>query len=203
MTGHEQQDLIDDLVGNAHGNLAQVREILQAHPELVNARARWDETPVQAAAQMGNKEIVEYLLDMDAPMDICTAAVLGLLDTVNVFLADNAAEAHARGAHGLPVLYFCVPYEHKPIAANLLRAGADINAGDGAMTALHATALFDRPDMAGWLIERGARLDVKNSEGKTPLELAQEKGHDRTAAAILAPHPPVKRKRRRPGIGFP
>ncbi len=43
------QDLIDELVGNAHGNAARVKEILSAHPELVNARARWGETPIQAA----------------------------------------------------------------------------------------------------------------------------------------------------------
>jgi uncharacterized protein len=196
-----RQDLIDDLVGNAHGNLARVKEILQAQPELVNACARWGETPVQAAAQMANKEIVEYLLDMGAPLDICTAAMLGLLDTVNVLLADDGAEAHAKGAHGIPVLYFCVPYAHKQIAANLLRAGANINDGDGAMTALHAAALFDQADMAGWLIERGARLDVRNFEGKTPLELAQEKGHEATAAAIVAPHPPAKRTGRGRGAG--
>ena len=97
------------------------------------------------------------------------------------------------GAHGIPVLYFCVPYEQSEIAANLLRAGADVNDGDGAMTALHAAALFDRPDMAGWLIKHGARLDVKNYEGKTPLELGGRRGAARTVAAILAPHPPVKR----------
>jgi uncharacterized protein len=198
-----RQDLIDDLVGNAHGNLGRVNEILQAHPELVDARARWGETPVQAAAQMANKEIVEYLLNVGAPLDICTAAMLGLGDTVSVMLADDGAQARAKGAHGIPVLYFCVPYGHKQIAAKLLKAGANVNDGDGAMTALHAAALFDQPDIAGWLIGHGARLDVKSFDGKTPLELAQEKGHAATAAAIVAPHPPAKRSVGRHSPGKP
>ena len=33
------QQLIDELVGNAHGNMARVQEILGEHPELVNAAA--------------------------------------------------------------------------------------------------------------------------------------------------------------------
>ena len=31
------QQLIDELVGNAHGNMARVQEILTQHPDLVNA----------------------------------------------------------------------------------------------------------------------------------------------------------------------
>lgn len=41
------QQLIDELVGNAHGNMARVQEILTQHPDLVNSAARWGETPVQ------------------------------------------------------------------------------------------------------------------------------------------------------------
>ena len=45
------QQLVDELVGNAHGNIERVQQILGAHPELVNAAASWGETPIQAAAQ--------------------------------------------------------------------------------------------------------------------------------------------------------
>ena len=71
------QDLIDELVGNAHGNMARVQEILAEHPELVNASSQWGETPIQAAAQMGDKVMAEYLLGLGAPLDICTAAMHG------------------------------------------------------------------------------------------------------------------------------
>lgn len=178
------QELIDDLVGHAHGNLARVKEILTEHPELVNARARWGETPVQAAAQMGDKAITEYLLNLGAPLDICTAAMLGMADTIKVFLIDDPKQAHATGAHGIPVLYFTVLHDELAIADRLRRSGADVNEGDGTMTALHAAALFNKPDMATWLLKHKARRDVKDFNGKTPLEVAEEKGNEAVAALL-------------------
>jgi len=175
------QDLIDELVGNAHGNLARVQEILAAHPALVNAPARWGETAIQAAAQMGDKAITEHLLNLGAPLDICTAAMLGMADTVKVYLLDNPKLARAGGAHGFPLLYFTVPHEEIAIAFWLLRHGAGVNDGDGVMTALHATALFDKPAMAEWLLRMSARRDVKDAGGKTPLQVAEEKGHAQVA----------------------
>ncbi len=181
------QELIDELVGNAHDNLARVQEILSVHPELVNARARWGETPVQAAAQMGDKAITEYLLNMGAPLDICTAAMLGMADTVNVFLIDDPKQAHARGAHGIPILYFTIPHEELAIADRLRRSGAGVNEGAGMMTPLHGAALFNKPDMALWLLKCGAHRDDKDFNGKTPLQIAEEKGSEDVAALLRKP----------------
>jgi ankyrin repeat protein len=178
------QDLIDELVGNAHGNLARVKEILSAHPEMVNAAARWGETPIQAAAQMGDKAMTEYLLNQGAPLDICTAAMLGMADTVKVYLIDEPQLARATGAHGIPLLYFTVLHNEVGIADLLLRRGARVNDGDGRMTALHGAAIFNKPEMAAWLLKKGARRDVRDANGKTPLQLAEEKGYADVAALL-------------------
>jgi len=178
------QDLIDDLVRHAHGNPAGVKEILAEHPQLVNAQARWGETPLQAAAQMGNIEITEYLLDRGALLDICTAAMLGLADTVHILLTDDPRLARATGAHGLPVLYFAVIHGGMQIAEMLRRHGAMVNAGEGAATPLHAAAMFNRPEMAAWLLKHGARRDAKDGNGKTALQIAEEKGHAAVAEIL-------------------
>jgi ankyrin repeat protein len=178
------QDLIDELVGSAHGNLARVQEILSTHPQLVNAPARWGETPIQAAAQMGDKAITEYLLNQSAPLDICTAAMLGMGDTVKVYLIDDPKLARATGAHGIPLLYFTVLHDEVGIAYLLLRQGARINDGDGKITALHGAATFNKPEMAGWLLKKGARRDAKDFNGKTALQVAEEKGHEEVAAIL-------------------
>ena len=170
------QQLVDELVGNAHGNIERVQQILGAHPELVNAAASWGETPIQAAAQMGDRAMTEYLLSLGAPLDICTAAMLGRGDVVDEMLAADPAQAQATGAHGLPVMYYPVPHAERTIAESLLAAGADVNAGDGMATPLHAAVSFNQPAMARWLLDHGAMADTKDYNGKTPLELAQEKG---------------------------
>ena len=92
-------------------------------------------------------------------------------------------DIYATGAHGIPVLYFTVLHDELAIADRLRRSGADVNEGDGTMTALHAAALFNKPDMATWLLKHKARRDVKDFNGKTPLEVAEEKGNE--AVAVL------------------
>ena len=61
--------VVAELVGNAHGNLVRVRELLDAHPAALNLRAPWNETAVEAATQMGNKPILELLIARGAPVD--------------------------------------------------------------------------------------------------------------------------------------
>ena len=57
------QAVVDEVVGNAHGNLARVQELVEAHPDLVNAKATWNETPIEAATQMGNRAIIDFLVE--------------------------------------------------------------------------------------------------------------------------------------------
>jgi len=178
------QDLINELVGNAHGNLARVQEILAEHPELVNASSKWGETPIQAAAQMGDKAMAEHLLDLGAPLDICTAAMLGRSNEVEAMLTFDSSLAYATGAHGIPVLCFPVLHAELAIADMLVEVGAPVNAGEGMITPLHAAAAKDQPDMAAWLLAHGAATDLVNYDGKTALEVAVEAGYEAVVAVL-------------------
>jgi ankyrin repeat protein len=179
------QAIVDDFVGNAHGNFDRVRELLAQHPAVLNASASWRETAIEAAAQMGRDDIAHFLLDAGAPLDICTAAMLGQRETVATLLAADPAQAHATGAHGIGVLYFPTIKGDAEIAALLLARGADVDGGvPGAATALHGAALFDQPAMAEWLLAHGARADVTDLEGKTPLAIARERGFAQVADVL-------------------
>ncbi len=169
------QEIIDQFVGNAHGNLAVVKEILEKYPSIISANASWTETAVQAATQTGQVEIVNYLVDHGAEYDICTAAMLGNLDCLEDFLAEDADLVNARGAHGLPLLYFPVIRSKLAVAEYLVQHGADPNASspDG-LTPLHGAVMFSQPRMAQWLLEHGANPNPKH-DGKTPLAIAIEK----------------------------
>src|SRR5689334_6582402 len=100
------QDLINEFVIAAHGDEVKVREMLAEHPDLLQTSAIWTETAVEAASQMGHTSLINFLIEKGAPVDICTAAVLGRHDKVRQFLAQDPANAQATGAHGIPVLYF-------------------------------------------------------------------------------------------------
>lgn len=171
------QDVIDRFVAASHGDLTTVRTLLAKHPSLINASARWVETPIQAASHTGAKEVAEFLLAQGASLDICTAAMLGQIDRVRAFLELDPALCRATGAHGIPVLYHAAIRGHVGVAELLLTFGADVNQGEGGNTALHGAARFGRAEMARWLLDRGAHGNALDYEKKTPLRVAVEAGH--------------------------
>jgi len=170
----DDQKLIDEFVGVCHGDFERVKTLLTAHPRLIHGSASWVETGIEAAAQTGRVDIVEYLLVAGAPLDICTAAMLGRTDQVAAFLLTDPEHSKARGAHGLPVMYFPAIRGHQEIAALLLDKGAEINAGAGGNTALHGAVLFGQVEMVRWLLEHTADPSLLDYNGKTALELARE-----------------------------
>lgn len=173
-TSTQSQELIDKFVGNAHGNFSMVKELLEKYPSMVNANASWNETAIGAAAQTGQVDIVNYLLEHGAEYDICTAAMLGSLSCIEDFLKEDENLIHASGAHGIPILYFPVIHGHTEIADYLLQHGADINAASPmGITPIHSAVMFKQPGMARWLLDHGAEPNPVY-DGKTPLAMALE-----------------------------
>lgn len=103
-----QPELVRDFVGNAHGDLDRVKELLLQEPGLVNAAWDWGggdwETAIGAAAHMGRRDIAQFLVENGARLDLFAAAMLGKIDIVRAMLADNANLVNARGAHGIPLV---------------------------------------------------------------------------------------------------
>ena len=181
------QEIIDQFVANAHGNLAVVKELLGKYPSMISDDASWTETAVQAAAQTGQVEIAKFLIDHGADYDICTAAMLGNLDCLDDFLKEDPNLINARGAHGIPLLYFPVIHARTDAADYLLEHGADPNAASpGGITPLHGAVMFNQPKMAEWLFEHGVNPNPKY-DGKTPLAMAHEKKQTELAE-ILRSH---------------
>jgi hypothetical protein len=101
-------ELAQEFVGNAHGDLNRVKELLAQEPALVNACWDWGggdwETALGAAAHMGRADIANYLLERGARLDIFAAAMLGQLEVVKAILAADPAAKSAPGPHGIPLL---------------------------------------------------------------------------------------------------
>ncbi len=101
-------ELVQDFVGNAHGSLERVQELLQQEPALLNAAWDWGggdwETALGAASHMGRRDIALYLLGRGARMDIFAAAMLGYREIVQAILAAMPEARTAPGPHGIPLL---------------------------------------------------------------------------------------------------
>lgn len=180
------QEAINQFVIAAHHDLPYVKQTLAEYPQLLNENAEWIETPIQAATHVVNRPIIDYLLAQGAPLDICTAAVLGRADDVRTMLAENPELAHATGAHNIPVLFFPVVVGDLEIAQILLDAGAAVNVEEGANSPLHGAAIFGQAGAARWLLDHDANPYAKDYEGKTPLDRAEASGHE-AVTALLKP----------------
>jgi len=100
--------LVHEFVGNAHGNLERVKELLAQEPALVNATWDWGggdfETALGAASHMGRKDIANFLLEHGARLDIFAAAMLGKLDVVKATLEAYPDAIKTPGPHGIPLI---------------------------------------------------------------------------------------------------
>jgi hypothetical protein len=101
-------ELVQAFVGNAHGDLDKVKELLAQEPALVNAAWDWGggdwETGLGAAAHMGRKDIANYLLEHGARLDLLAAAMLGKLEIVKAALTAFPEAMNVPGPHGIPLI---------------------------------------------------------------------------------------------------
>lgn len=86
---------IKEFVTAAHGNLDLLRQMLAAKPGLLNL-PNGNETAMGAACQMKRGDIIEFLLDQGAPLDIYAACVLGQTAKVATFLEADPSLLNAK-----------------------------------------------------------------------------------------------------------
>lgn len=103
-----EASLVQDFVGNAHGNLDRVKELLAQEPALINSAWDWGggdwETGLGAAAHMGRRDIANFLLENGARLDLFAATMLGNLDIVKATLEAYPDAIDIPGPHGIPLI---------------------------------------------------------------------------------------------------
>ena len=181
-------DLIREFVIAGHGNLEKVRKMLAERPDLLNTAYAWNEndheTAIQAAAQVGNASVAKYLLEKGAPLEICTAAMLGNKEDVERRIRDNPGNINSTGAHGIPLLTHAAWSGNLELVRYLVRNGAKA----GASSAVHNAVVRGYYDLVVWLVKNASPdLNAKNFQGKTALSLAIESKQD-IIAQLLRDH---------------
>ena len=180
-------ELIREFVIAGHWDLPKVTQMLGEHPGLLNVANEWapgdTETAIQAAAHAGSAHVAEFLLARGAPLEICTAAMLGRQEAVEQMLREDPAKIRARGAHGIPLMAHAAFSSDVGLARMLFERGAR----EGTSMALSNAASKGHLEMARWLLDAGAPdLHWKNFQGKTALEIATEGGREEIAALLRA-----------------
>lgn len=71
-----------------------------------------------------------------------------------------------------PLLMDAVASQNAEVVKLLLGANADFKVGDGSTTPLHLAVSLDNDEVVRALIEKGPPLEVKDTQGQTPLHVA-------------------------------
>jgi hypothetical protein len=96
--------LIQDFVIFGHMDLPMVKKLVEKEPMVLNAFMDWGagdwESALGGASHMGRHDIVEFLLEKGARIDIFCAAMMGQLEAVRAFLTLQPKLIDSRGPHG-------------------------------------------------------------------------------------------------------
>ncbi|KAG8126249.1 hypothetical protein E2320_021608 [Naja naja] len=108
-----------------------------------------------------------------------TGRIPGLrrLDTFEVNFMDDV---------GQTLLNWASAFGTQEMVEFLCERGADVNRGQRS-SSLHYAACFGRPQVAKTLLRHGANPDLRDEDGKTPLDKARERGHSEVVAILQSP----------------
>jgi ankyrin repeat protein len=169
--------VVNQFASVAHADFEKVKSLYKEYPGLLNTRASWDESAIEAGAHMGRLDITNFLADAGFAISTCTATLLGREDMVRTAIAADRRVLQERGAHDLPILAYAVfGNQQAGIAEQLLKAGADPNVRAFGQMPLHIAAGKDYVEVARLLLDHGADL---NAGPATPLEIATKKNQRR------------------------
>ena len=146
-------------------HVAVIELLLQAGAD-ASARAGGF-TPLGSAAQVGNREVVDLLLNRGVAVDFFDAALIGDVERVQKELASRPDAARARLANGLTALHCCAL---SPLAKRNRKTSAAYAA------------------IASLLIDAGADPDDRVFDGeqiRSPLELAVKAGNTAVFRLLL------------------
>jgi ankyrin repeat protein len=118
-------------------------------------------TPFWRAAQSDDVTVMKLLKDRGAdPLLATNDHTTPLMVAAGVGWSDG--QSHGSQADAPEALKLCLQW------------GGDVNAvNDAGYTALHGASFRGANDVVQFLVDHGAKMDVKNKEGKSPVNMAE------------------------------
>jgi ankyrin repeat protein len=161
------------LIAAVHKKNLEMIDVLLDAGANINARTRWWAGGF-GVLDSSDPELTRYLIERGAQVDVHAAARLGMFDRLKELIQADPDLVHARGGDGQTPLHFAANIE---IAAYLLDHGADIDARDIDHESTPAQYMAGhwprRPEVARYLISRGAQTDILMAAAVGDLERVQ------------------------------
>jgi ankyrin repeat protein len=165
------------------GDVASVISLLDAHPDLVNAKNENGVSAVLLATYFGHREIAEVLIARGAELNIFEAAAVGNLDRIKILSAENEGLINSYSADGFTALGLAAFFGRKEVLNFLLAHGANPNAASKnqmRVMPLHSAVAHRQPEIATAMVEslllNGAEVNIAQEGGWTPLHQAAAHG---------------------------
>lgn len=173
------------------GDLAKVKELLIAKPDLISSTEPPRQfTPLHIAAWNGRKEIVEFLLANGADVNakggegetpLGMAVACGKIDVAKIL--------HQHGGQGVAPIHYAAATGDLEAVKTLLKAHpeqASYKEGKFGMAPLHFSAQAGKKDLVEFLLANGADINDAKTECGTPLGWAAANGHKEVVEVLLA-----------------
>jgi len=205
------------IYASREGQIEMVKMLLEEEGADVNARNRYDNTPLMIAIRNGHTEIARMLIDRGADVNIKSndgktallwASLRGQTEIVRLLIQNGADVSVKKDNDGNTALLWASRNSHIEIAELLSRRIADVIVRDNEgrtplMEAIRShkfigeefdnaidRLLSDRKeqkktDLARLLIDRGADINAKDKEGRTPLMAAISRGNIQIVRMLL------------------
>jgi ankyrin repeat protein len=114
------------------------------------------------------KQLIDFLTDHGAEIDLFSAAALGNQEETQRLLKSNRRLTNLRGPDGCACLHYATAMNHRETVIALLAAGADVNvrvenerAGGSGNTPLDLAEIWNRDEIATLLIKAGGKRQAE------------------------------------------
>ena len=170
------------------GDPAAVAALVQADPQLANAKNEQGVSALAFAVYNRKPEVVAKLRELGAQLDIFTACMTGDTAAVEEMLQGNKSLVKLMSADGWTPLHLAAFYGQAGCTAALLKGGADVSTrSTNAMQnlALHAGAAGRNFDVMKLLVDFGSNVNARQHGGWTALHAASQNGDISIAELLL------------------
>jgi ankyrin repeat protein len=165
------QQEANDFIIKCHFDLETVKSSLVAEPGLANAyNPETIESALGAAGHLGNETIAKYLLANGAKPELAASAMLGQRDVVEAAIERDPKLATSGGAHNISIAF------HAALSGDvqMMQVLWDAGAQEHVKQSLLGAVMKNRMEMAKWLLDHGSATDIKDFQGRSLLEVAEQ-----------------------------